>query len=311
VTHKSHSLPVFDILVALAVVVVWGTNFVVIKFALAHLPPLLLACLRFTLAFVPAAFFIQRPAVPLVHLASYGILIGVGQFGLLYIAMEHDISPGLVSLVIQTQVFFTIALSIWFSGEHVRLFQWCALALAASGLGLIMLNSGHDVTPLGLGLVLLAAASWGGGNHIARASPNVNMLGYVVWASAFAVPPLIVLSLLFDGVPAITQGLRDADAATWAAVLYQSVGNTLFGYACWGWLLSRHPAATISPFALLVPVVGMATAAWTLHEALPAWKLAAAGLVLGGLALNLSWPRVAAAVRVAWRRKGAPPSTAA
>ena len=42
------------------------------------------------------------------------------------------------------------------------------------------------------------------------------------------------------------QGVRAADTATWAAVLWQSVGNTLFGYAAWGWLLSRHPAAVIS-----------------------------------------------------------------
>ncbi|MBV9541333.1 MAG: EamA family transporter, partial [Alphaproteobacteria bacterium] len=97
--------PLSHVLLALAVVLVWGSNFVVIKFALAHLPPLFFAVLRFTLAFLPAAFFIKRPAAPWSHLAAYGVLIGAGQFGLLYIAMGHDISPGLASLVIQTQVF--------------------------------------------------------------------------------------------------------------------------------------------------------------------------------------------------------------
>ncbi len=275
---------------------VWGSNFVVIKVALAHLPPLLFATLRFTLVLLPAVFFLKRPAVPWWHLATYGVLIGAGQFGLLYIAMEHSISPGLASLVIQIQVFFTIGLAMWFTAERVSLVQWFALALAAAGLGLIIANRGGDVTPLGLVLILLAALSWAGGNIVARAGGTVNMLSYVVWSSLFAVPPLLLFSVLFEGLPAIENGLRNADALTWAAVLYQSVGNTMFGYACWGWLMARHPAATVAPFALLVPVFGMSTSALFLGEPLQPWKLIAAGLVMAGLALNLAWPRLRAAM---------------
>ena len=57
-------LPPLHLLLALGVMAVWGTNFVVIKLALAHLPPLTLAALRFTLAFLPMALFIKRPQVP-------------------------------------------------------------------------------------------------------------------------------------------------------------------------------------------------------------------------------------------------------
>lgn len=295
-TAKPAHLPLSHVLLAVAVMAVWGSNFVVIKVALAHLPPLLFATLRFALAFVPAAFFLKRPAVPWSHLAAHGVLIGAGQFGLLYIAMERSISPGLASLVIQTQVFFTIGLSMWFTAERVRLFQWAALALAAAGLGIIVANRGGDVTPLGLGLTLAAALSWAGGNLVAKAGGTVNMLAYVVWASLFAVPPLLLLSLLFEGWPAIETGLANADALTWAAVLYQSLGNTMFGYASWGWLLARHPAATVTPFALLVPLFGMSFSAVLMHEPLQSWKLLAAALVLSGLALNIAWPRLHAAV---------------
>jgi O-acetylserine/cysteine efflux transporter len=141
-------------------------------------------------------------------------------------------------------------------------------------------------------MVLFAALSWAGGNIVSRAAGRVNMLAYVVWTSAFAVPPLFILSWWFEGGAAIEAGLRQADAVTWASVLWQSVGNTLFGYAAWGWLLARHPAATITPMALLVPVFGMAASSWWLGESLPAWKLVAAGLVMAGLALNLLWPRL-------------------
>ncbi|HXC56148.1 MAG TPA: EamA family transporter [Rhizomicrobium sp.] len=289
-------LPWRHVLLAVAVAAVWGTNFVVIKIALAHLPPLLFAGLRFIFAFLPAAFFIRRPAVPWLQLAVYGVLIGAGQFGLLYIAMEHSISPGLASLVVQTQVFFTIGLAMWFAAERVGSLQWLALALAATGLGIIMAHGGSDVTPLGIALVLLAALCWAGGNLVARAGGAVNMLAYVVWASLFSIPPLLLLSLIFEGLPAIERGLGSADAVTWAAVLYQSAGNTLFGYASWGWLLARHPAATVSPFALLVPVFGMTASALVMNEALQPWKLLAAVLVLSGLALNLAWPRLRAAL---------------
>ncbi|RAK61486.1 EamA family transporter [Phenylobacterium hankyongense] len=277
-------------LLALAVVAVWGTNFVVIKVGLGRLPPLTFAALRFTFALVPAVFFVRRPAVPWRNLAAYGVLIGVGQFGVLYIAMRSMISPGLASLVVQMQVFFTIALAMKLTGERIRGFQVAALALAAAGLGWLMAHANAEVTPLGLALVLFAALSWAGGNIVARASGGVNMLAYVVWASLFSAPPLFVLALLAEGWPAISQGIAHADALTWAAVLWQSVGNTLFGYAAWGWLLARYPAATISPLSLLVPVFGMAASAVLLGEPLSSWKLTAAALVLGGLAINTLWP---------------------
>lgn len=291
-TARTDQLPLTPILLAVAVAIVWGSNFVVIKYALAHLPPLFFAVLRFTIAFFPAAFFLKRPAVPWSHLAAYGVLIGAGQFGLLYIAMERDISPGLASLVVQTQVFFTIGLSMWFTRERVQIFQWLALALAAAGLIVIVAHRGGDVTPLGIVLTLLAALSWAGGNVVAKAGGTVNMLAYVVWASLFSVPPLLALSLILEGLPAIEHGLANADAMTWAAVLYQSAGNSLFGYACWAWLLARHPAATVAPFSLLVPVVGMSTSAWLMAEPLQSWKLLAAALVISGLALNVAWPRL-------------------
>lgn len=288
---SSAPLPWRHVGLALLVVAVWGTNFVVIDFALHALPPLALAALRFALAFLPAALFLRRPDVPLRDLAGYGVLIGAGQFGLLYLAMTRHISPGLASLVVQMQVFFTIGLAARLRGEPVRPAQWLALALAAAGLGVIASHTDGHTTPLGVALVLLAAAAWAGGNLVAKRSPGADMLAYVVWSSAFAVPPLVVLSLLFEGPAAVAVGLARADAAVWASVLWQAAGNTLFGYAAWAWLLSRHPAASITPMALGVPVFGLAASAWLLGEPMPAWKLGATALVLSGLALNLLWPR--------------------
>ena len=280
------AMPWRHALLALAVVAVWGTNFAVIKSALSHLPPFTFATLRFLFAFLPAAFFLKRPQVPWRNLAAYGILIGVGQFGVLYFAIDGRISPGLASLVVQSQVFFTIGLAIWLKGERLNLRQGIALVLAAAGLAVILSNVDATTTSVGLGLVLVAALSWALGNMVQRATPEAPSLAFVVWASLFSIPPLLVLALVFEGAPAMVSAVATMTPVVWAELLYQSVGNTLFGYAAWGWLLARHPAAVVSPWALLVPVFGLTASALALGEPLPPWKLAAAALVIGGLALN-------------------------
>lgn len=285
-------LPLRHFLLALAVVAIWGSNFVVIKYALHTLPPMTLAALRFGFAFVPACFILRRPEVGWRNLGGYGVLIGVGQFGLLYLAMRSQISPGLASLVVQTQVFFTLLLAIGLRGERVLATTWLGLALAAGGVIVISTHTDGSTTALGLAMVLAAALSWACANLLTQRAGRIDMLAYVVWSSAFALPPLLVLALVVDGPDAVTAGLAAADAGTWAAVLWQSIGNTLFGYGAWSWLLARHPAGRIVPMALLVPVFGMGSASLLLGEPLPSWKLLAAALVLAGLAINLFGPRL-------------------
>ena len=271
---------------------VWGTNFVVIRIGLDALPPLLFAALRFTLAAIPA-LFLPRPRVPLRDLALYGVLIGVGQFGLLFLAIDGLIAPGLASLLVQVQVFFTIGLAMWGSGERLAPVQWLALALAVGGIALIVAHTGGTTTIGGVALVLLAALSWSLGNMVQRRAGRIDMLAFVCWASLFAIPPLFALAAIFEGPAAIAGGIAAATVGTWAAVAWQAVGNTMFGYGAWGWLLARYPASAVAPMPLLVPVFGMGAAAWWLGEPLPGWKLAAAALILAGLAVNFLGPRLA------------------
>ncbi len=287
------ALPLPHALLALAVVAVWGSNFVVIKHALVHLPPLTLAALRFSFAFLPAALVLPRPAVARANLAAYGVLIGVGQFGVLYFAMRRDISPGLASLVVQAQAFFTIAIAMARAGDRPRLGQGLALALAAAGIVVIARHADRATTPRGLLLTLVAALGWALGNTVSRRAGKVDMIGYVVHSSGYAILPLVLFALLIDGPAEMVRGVREATLTTWGAVLWQSFANTLFGYAAWGWLLSRHSASVVAPLSLLVPVFGISASAWLLHEPLPGWKLASAAMVVGGLALNvLAAPRV-------------------
>lgn len=289
-------MPVSHLLLALAVVFVWGTNFVVIKWGLAEFPPFVFASLRFLLCVVPWIFFIARPRVSWAKLAAFGVLLGAGQFGLLFLAMRSDVTPGLASLIVQVQVFFTIGMAVALQGDRIGKPQVLALMLAVAGIGLIAwhaVSDGASVTPLGLGLVLAAAASWAGANMVVRSVGRVDALAFVVWASPFSLPPLFALAFAVHGGDAVVHSIRDATLVGWSAVLWQAIGNTLFGYSVWNWLLARHPAATVAPSALLVPVFGFSASAIVLGEPLQPWKLAAAALVIGGLALNLYAGRLA------------------
>ena len=285
------SLSSRDLLLALAVVFVWGTNFVVIKLGLNALPPLLFACLRFTFVLLPMVFFLPRPKVAWRNLIFYGLAIGMGQFGLLFIAMNGMISPGLASLVVQMQVFFTIGLSMLRSGERLKPYQLGAFALAIAGMAVILAHNGRGATVAGVVLTVGAAAGWSLANQASKEAGKVNALAYVVWSSLFSLPPLYLLSLWREGWPAIAAGLSQATLGTWVVILWQSVGNTMFGYGCWAWLLARYPAATVSPLTLLVPVFGMGASTLVLGESLQDWKILAGFLVMAGLVVNLFWAR--------------------
>ena len=290
-SHKSNQLPLSHLLLALAIMAVWGTNFVVIKVSLDAFPPFLFAALRFTFAFLPLAFFIPRPKVSWGTLSAYGVASGVGQFGILFFAIDGRISPGLASLVVQTQVFFTIGLAMFFAKERLRPYQAVAVLVSMTGLAIIGLHTDADTTFIGMGLVVFAGLSWGIGNTVSRRAGSINMLSYVVWASAFSLPPLLLISWIFEGGwEQMSASIISAPMGAWAGVFWQSWGNTVFGYAAWAWLLSKHPAAVVAPAPLLVPIFGMGASAYFLSEPLPLWKILAASLVIAGLVVNLFWP---------------------
>ena len=280
---------------ALLVVAVWGSNFVVIKHALRDFQPFFFATLRFFFCAFPFAFFIPRPKVAWKWLALYGTLLGAGQFGLLYYAMRSDLSPGMASLVIQFQVFFTILISVIVFAERVSGPAIAGLVLAAAGLAVIALHLDASVTAKGMGLAVAAAFFWGCANVCVKQAAiesrtKVNMLAFIVWSSIFAIVPLTAMTLAFEGGESAWNSLVHADWIAWLAVSWQSVGNTLFAFAAWSWLLTRYDAAVVSPYALLVPVFGLGSSALLAGEPLPGWKLTAAAMVLSGVALGTLLP---------------------
>ena len=81
---------------------------------------------------------------------------------------------------------------------------------------------------------------------------------------------------------------------------------TVFGFGAWGWLLRRHPASTVAPFSLLVPVFGMSSAALFLGEPVTALRWCAAALLVGGVTSMPPRSRPAPATPSARRREDSP-----
>lgn len=273
-------------LLAVLVAFIWGTNFVVIHYGLVAFSPFTLATLRFVFVAFPLMLFVPKPETTWAHLAAYGFFIGCGQFGLLFWVMQSNITPGLASLIIQMQIFITILLAVLVQGEHLRQRQMWALLVCFSGLSIIFLNTDEQTTGLGVVVTLIAATNWSIGNLIVKDAGKVDILAFLAWSSPFAVLPLAVLALYFEGPAHIAGSVMSASYQAWGVVLWQSLGNTLIGYGLWNLLLARYPAASVTPWALMVPVFGMSASSVVLNEPMPWWKLSAMLVIMLGLALN-------------------------
>ncbi len=286
------ALPLRPLLLALAVVAIWGSNFVAIKLSLVDLPPLLLCAVRFVFVSLPLVFFVPKPDLPWRQLLTYGFTMFAAQFAFMFVGMKLGMPAGLASLMLQFQVFVSLALSVVMLGETVRPVQVAGALVAAGGFVVVGLNTGGDVTVAGLVCVLLAAVSWAFANVWSRRLGQVNPLALVVWGGLVVPVPMGLASLAFEGPTAIWHGLTHAGLGAWLGVAYTVYLSTLVAYSIWSWLLARYPASTVTPFTLLVPVCGMISSALTLGETLPAWKLQAAAFVIGGLVLCVFGPRL-------------------
>ena len=293
-----------DGLLALLVVVVWGLNFVVIKMGLHNMPPLMLAGLRFLLVAFPALLFVARPKIPLKLLLGYGLTISFGQFAFLFCAIKFGMPAGLASLVLQVQAFFTIILGAFVFGERLQGKQLAGISLAVFGVLVLIEGSlnGQHVALLGFMLTLAAGLSWACGNifnklimqHETR--PPVLSLG--VWGALIRIVPFMAASFFLDGPQAMLKSLVEIDLTTILSLIYLALVASIIGYGIWGSLLGRYETWRVAPLSLLVPVVGLASAALLLDETLSALQLCGAGLIMAGLYINVFGLRVSRATRV-------------
>lgn len=289
----STSLSRADWAKALVVVVVWGLNFVVMKWGLATLSPLVLCALRFLAASLPFLLFVRPPR----HLswgvmAAYGLVQGVGQFGLLFTGMQLGMPAGMSSVVLQTQAFITMLMAAALLGETPHRWQWLGLCIAIGGLVFIGTAHGDGASGMTLAGFLLtvgAAAMWAGSNLLTRVAARqgpYEPVSFIVWSSVFPIVPLLLLACVVDGTEAVVQQLRGLGGRELGVVAYLALLSTLLGYGLWTRLLQRYATSTVAPLSLLVPVVGLLSAMLLLGERPTAWQWMGTLGVLAGMVIN-------------------------
>ena len=277
-----------DSLLAGAVAVIWGFNFVVIDWGMHDVPPLLFVSIRFVVVLLPAIFLVRRPDAPWRTVLGVGVFMSLGQFGFLYVSMHAGMSPGLAALVLQAQVIFTIVIAAGWLGEVPTVMQIGGVILGSAGLVVVAVGRGGSVPLTALVLCVLGALSWGIGNVISRASGVKGGLSLTVWSALVVPAPLLALSLVLDGPEVVGQALVGMGWEALASTLYTACLSSLVGYAIFNSLLSRYPSSAVVPWVLLAPVVAMASAWWLLDQHPNPAETAGGLLLLVGALIALS-----------------------
>ncbi len=284
-----------DTIAAVVAAIVWGLTFIAIKYGVEDAPPFLLTALRFAFAAIPLALFTRPPKAPARWIVLYGALIGVGQFGLLFLGVRQGMPVGLASLVVQMQVYFTMLFAVIGFGERPTRPQLIGAGVALVGMGVIGSARFANASLAPFALTLAASACWAAGNVVGKKVGRVDALAFVAWSSLVAPLPMLALSWFVEPERTIA-ALAHPTLKLALSVVALSYGGTIFSYGLWARLLATYPAAAVTPFALLVPVSGMAAAALLFGEQTSALELLGAVIVMIGLAVNVFGARVGGAL---------------
>lgn len=297
-------MKVQHLLLAILVTAIWGINFSVIKLGLTAVDPFILAGIRFTLCALPAIFFVAKPDVQWRYIIGYGLVFGVGLWGVVNLGIKSGLSAGIASLVLQLSAFFTIFLGSRVFKETITPYQMAGSLVALCGLSSILFIVDGSVTLTGLALVLLGAVAWSVANVINKKAKTRQVFAFLIWSSAFSPIPLFALDYLANGSSGYSILLDQLDHRAVLSILFQVYPNTLFGYWIWNSLLKQYPVSTVAPLSLLVPIFGMLGSVLIFNERLSPMKVAAVILIVSGLVVGLYGQR---SINALWARRENPP----
>jgi len=284
---KTHHL-----LLAVLITAIWGVNFSVIKLGLHSVDPFILAGIRFTLCALPALFFIKKPDVPWRYIISYGLVFGIGLWGLVNLGIKTGLSAGIASLLLQFSAFFTLILGSRVFKERLSRYQIIGFIIACAGLISVVFITDGSVTLSGMLLVLAGAVAWSIANIINKKAATGQVFAFLVWSSAFSPIPLFLLGWLVNGGSGFSLLFSHMDARAVLSILFQVYPNTLFAYWVWNSLLKQYPVSTVAPLSLLVPVFGILGSTVIFGESITLIKVVALLLIICGLAVGLYGQRL-------------------
>jgi O-acetylserine/cysteine efflux transporter len=261
--------------IILLVMLIWGLNFVMGKWALAQVPPIFLMALRFALVAALLLPFVTLPRDRLRGILALSITLGCVHFSLMFTGLR-DVDAAVASIAIQTQVPFAALLAAMFLGDRLGWRRLLGMALAFAGIAVMAGEPRFSSNLLPIGLIVAGALMWAIANIQIKQLGAVDGFALSAYMSLFAVPQLLAASYLLESGQ--VDALARATWQAWASLAYMAVMVTIISYAMWYRLLRRYPVNQAMPFTLLVPIFGVLSGVVLLDEPL-GWRI-----VIGGLA---------------------------
>ncbi len=274
-----------DLFLAIFVMAVWGFNFSMIKMGITEVHPLLATAARFTLAVIPAIFFIRRPNVAWRYLFSYGLVFGVGIWGMASWSITAGLSSGMSSVLLSSNALISMAVGVFIQKELASKRKVVGAMTALIALMVLVSATNGNVTLQGGIFIMIAATCWTIMGMIVKASKTTQAFAFNVWGMLFAPIPLVMFAVSIYGPNIVSEAFEVWDMNTTIAVLFQAYPTTLFGYWVWNRLLIRYPLSTTAPMTLLVPVFALISGYYMYDEMLSTAQVIACVLFLIGIGL--------------------------
>jgi drug/metabolite transporter (DMT)-like permease len=267
-----------------AMVLIWGYSWVVMKIALRHAHPFDFAAVRVGLgaALLFLVVALQRRTLALSHYRM-AILLGTLQVAL-FVALSHFAlllaGPGKTSVLVFTMPFWMIVFAHFVLHERMRGAQWIAVALAFAGLTLIV-APWHLANVHASLLAVFAGAVWAIASVLSKKwpTPGADPLLFTAWQLLFGFVWLAALAWLHPHAP-IEWTLEFGWALAFSTILATAVGWWL-----WSYVLSHTAAGIAGLNALGIPVIAVLASAIQLGESPPPLELAGMAMILVALAL--------------------------
>jgi O-acetylserine/cysteine efflux transporter len=279
----------FEKLLVSCVAILWGGNFVIIRWGIEEVDPIAMTALRFAFVALPAIFFVPRPTIALPVVALYGLLFGGGVWGLVNLAVFLGTPAGSASLLLQLSAFLTVIAALIFFRESISRLKIISLICAFIGFAVISFFRSDALPFIGLITMFIAALSWTACNILIKKFQPNNVLSFIIWSSIFVPIPVILFPLLQSASSGDLVGFFDQfvilGVKGWTSVLFQSFLTTMVGYGIWTWAITRHGLVNVAPYSLLVPVSGLLFGWLFYNEVMSVSEVTGTALILFGLIL--------------------------
>jgi len=275
-------MKLLDVLLAIAVAVIWGMGFVLAKAAIEYFPPILLMALRFSVTALVLVWFVRVPLDQLGQIALIALVGSAIQYSLVFTGLR-DLEASTAIIIVQLEVPFAVLLATVFLKDPLGLRRVAGIVLAFAGIALIAGEPTLEGSYFPATLVVIGTFMWAMGQVMVKALRPVPGFTLVAWLAVFAAPQLFLSSWIFESGQ--LQAVRDAPAVVWVSVVYLGVLMTALGYGVWYHLLGRYSVNRVMPYLLLVPISTIAGGVLFLGETFTSRLAAGALLAIAGVAV--------------------------